>query len=46
MKIGPVVIIDNLESSSFIRLVQKETRVKDDERITKVILSTSQDHGL
>lgn len=39
-------VIENLENSSFIRLVQKETQVKDDERVIKIMLHTSQDRGV
>ena len=42
---GQVEVIENLGNNSFIRLVQKEPQVKDDERIVKVMLPTTQDHG-
>ena len=39
--LGQVEVIENLGNNSFIRLVQKEPQVKDDERIVKVMLPTS-----
>lgn len=41
MKIGPGVITDNPESSSFKRLFPNKAQVKDDETMTKVVLPTS-----